>query len=76
MIGVATFALLWHEVRLRRFERRESQIAQARSIITVLDDTEDLAEGRDRCGGSCTARRRGWSGSPSNPDIISGILIV
>lgn len=35
-----------HEVRLRRFERRELEIAQARSVVVVLEDTDAPAEGR------------------------------
>jgi hypothetical protein len=40
LAAVATFALLLHEVRLRRFERRETEIAQARSVFVVLEDPE------------------------------------
>ena len=46
LAALATFALLWHEVRLRRHERHELEIAQARSVIVVLENTDAETERR------------------------------
>jgi hypothetical protein len=45
LAALATFALLWHEVRKRRFERQELEIAQARSVFITLEGIDSPTPG-------------------------------